>query len=93
MVDDVYKILGFGIALVGSVITIMRGNSAKFKEIHTKVDTNSKDAISKIDDVKKNYVRRDDFATHITHIEKAIEQQAENQKDFQREIKEILNGK
>ncbi len=47
------------LAVVGMVFSFSRANSAKFKDVHNKIEK-----------VKDDYVRRDDLDKRLEHIEK-----------------------
>ncbi|PCI86617.1 MAG: hypothetical protein COB24_08785 [Hyphomicrobiales bacterium] len=95
--DDVYKIvfsvIGFVIMIVGAFMKISHSMSDKFKYVHERIERKDDDTNARIDDVKRDYVRRVDLAVHLAPIQKAIELQAEKQDDFQKEIIQILKDK
>lgn len=67
---DIWVILGVAIATIGAI----GGLIVRDRNLHEHIDDGDDRLHARIDDLKDNYVRRDDLAAHVTRIERTVDE-------------------
>lgn len=71
---DIKWFIGASLSVIGTLATILFKITARIKGVETSVSVNSKELHKRIEEVKDNYVRRDDFNIHMEHQEKTTDE-------------------
>lgn len=73
-----------------SLITMIGGLIARDRQVHSRIETGDADNMKKIEEIKRDYVRRDDLKDHLQAIEKSISQSRDEQRDLTRRIDNFI---
>jgi hypothetical protein len=84
--DEIKWIAG----VIISLITMIGGLIARDRQVHTRIEQGDADNMKKIEEIKRDYVRRDDLKDHLQAIEKSISQSRDEQRDLTRRIDNFI---
>ncbi len=76
----------FFLAFTGAII-------GTFRNLSNKISKNTEKMHEKIDDVKENYVRRDDLNGHLEHVDTRMKELRDEQRENHKQVIALLRDR
>ena len=80
------------IGILMALVTMIGGFIARDRQVMARINDGDEKIQRAVDDVRKEYVRRDDLKDHLQSIEKSLVQSRDEQREMARRIDALITS-